>query len=157
MKIVLDHENTNRTYILNHNEYTLEEIIRLIAKLLLMGFEIQPSFGLSSEDVAGILVKCYGFTLEINEEPSMLEQLDYEKLDNFTENQLFRTDLDYIWDDYMSPNTDMLKEEIKNNENGLSVILYKELCTVLREIQDKLFFEVFYGNIKGDYKWINTD
>ena len=150
MKIVLDHKDSNNIkYILKHKDYTLEETIKITAKLLLLGFEIIPSIGLSSKDVVGILVKCCGFSLDIKEVPNNFEELDYDNLNQFKDNKIYQTNLECIWDYYISPNTDMLKEEIGNNENGLSELLYKELCKVLRATQDKLFFEIFYENFKG--------
>ncbi|WP_302820984.1 hypothetical protein [Fusobacterium ulcerans] len=142
MRIALCHRyNIKEEYfVLEKENITIKEIIRIIAKILIIEDEIDTQSPISTKEKAKILMNYYGFSSDLKgyeykelKNKGKIFRVDFRKIKRLKkERHIYIMDKYLLWEHYICGENYLgLEKEIEENKDGLTGKLYK---TIYEEI-----------------------
>ena len=151
MKVALCHAyNYKQEYfILERDNITIEEVIRILGKLLHMESNIDVSSSIYCKEIAKILIEYFNFSSDLKEyqikdirKREKICEVNFRNIKKFkNEEIIYGIDLYSLWDEYVCSNYLELEKEVEENKDGLTSKLYKALYKAI--ITEK---EEYYPN-----------
>ena len=172
MRIALCHAyNYKQEYfILEKENITIEEVIRILGKLLHMESNIDVSSSIYCKEIAKILIEYYKFSSDLKEyrikdirKKEKICKVNFKNIKNSKKEEIiYEIDLYGLWDEYVCSNYLELEKEVEENKDGLTsklyMTLYKAIILEKEEYYPNLIVEI-ENSIKSEKlkKWFQEE
>ena len=165
MRIALTHKynKENQYFILEKNNITFQDMIKVLAKLLVIEFSIDQSSSIYIKKIVEILINNLNFSSDLKEyqykdirKIGKIYELDFWDIkENFNDieiskdkNAIYKIDMFLLWEIYIcGENYIELEKEIEENKDGLTGKLYKAVYEAIL-IEKMAYFKRSIAELK---------